>query len=205
MIELYLAGTANGLRASVALEECGLPYRAHAVDLAKGEQRKPEFLKLNPAGLIPVIVDSEGPGGKPLTLSQSGAIVLYAAEKAGRFLPHDPAQRAVVMQWFMQAASDISGSSNAVFTLENRAPEKSAANVEYFKSRLLSYFSNCDRQLEGKDYLVGEISVADLLLYPNFAARKALLDQAGGFSNLQRWGAAMAARPGVARGMKVLG
>src|SRR5690242_21831312 len=126
MIDLYLAGTANGLRASVALEECGLPYRAHAVDLAKGEQRSPEFMKLNPAGLIPVIVDSDGPGGRPLTLSQSGAIVLYAAEKSAKFLPRDPAQRALVMQCFMQAASDISGSSNAVFMLDNRAPEKSA-------------------------------------------------------------------------------
>ncbi|MBM3394104.1 MAG: glutathione S-transferase, partial [Betaproteobacteria bacterium] len=83
MIDLYLAGTGNGLRASVALEEAGLPYRAHKVDLAKGEQRSVDFLKMNPAGLIPVIVDSEGPGGKPLTLSQSGAIVLYVAEKSG--------------------------------------------------------------------------------------------------------------------------
>ena len=79
MIDLYLAPTANGLRASVALEECGLAYRAHKVDLAKGEHRTAEFLKLNPAGLIPVMVDSEGPGGKPLTLSQSGAIVMYCA------------------------------------------------------------------------------------------------------------------------------
>jgi GST-like protein len=111
MIELYLAGTANGLRAAVALEECGLQYRPHAVDLAKNEQRNPEFLKINPAGLIPALVDPEGPGGKPLTLSQSGAIVLYAAEKSGRFLPRDAAQRAIALQWFMQAASDISGAA----------------------------------------------------------------------------------------------
>lgn len=205
MIDLYLAGTANGLRAAVALEECALPYRAHAVDLAKGEQRSPEFLKLNPAGLIPVIVDSEGPGGKPLTLSQSGAIVLYAAEKSGKFLPRDAAQRAVVLQWLVQAASDIAGASNAVFMLENRAPEKSAANVEFFKKRLLDYFAICDCRLDAHEYLAGELSVADLLLYPNFALRKPLLDQAGGYVNLKRWGAAMAARPGVGRGMKVLG
>jgi GST-like protein len=205
MIELYLAGTANGLRAAVALEECALPYRAHPVDLAKGEQRTPEFLKLNPAGLIPVILDSEGPGGKPLAVSQSGAIVLYAAEKSGRFMPRDPRQRAIALQWFMQAASDISGTSNAVFMLENRAPEKSAANNDHFKRRLLDFFGVCDRRLEANEYLAGEISVADLLLYPNFAARKALLDQAGGYSHLQRWGAAVGARPGVARGMKILG
>jgi GSH-dependent disulfide-bond oxidoreductase len=205
MIELYLAGTANGLRAAVALEECGLQYRPHAVDLAKNEQRNPEFLKINPAGLIPALVDHEGPGGKPLTLSQSGAIVLYAAEKSGRFLPRNAAQRAIALQWFMQAASDISGASNAVFTLENRAPEKSAANLEFAKKRLLDYFSVCDRRLEANEYLGGDMSIADLMLYPNFAARKPLLDQAGGYANLQRWGTTMAARPGVARGMKILG
>jgi GST-like protein len=205
MIDLYLAPTANGLRAAVALEEAGLPYRAHRVDLAKGEQRSPEFLKLNPAGLIPVIVDEDGPGGKPLTLSQSGAIVLYAAEKSATLLPRDPAQRAVALQWLMQAASDISGSSNTVFQTEMRAPEKSAANLEYFKKRLVDFFAVCDRHLQGREFLAGELSVADLMLYPNFATRKALLDQVGGLTDLQRWGAAMAARPGVARGMKFLG
>jgi GST-like protein len=130
--------------------------------------------------------------------------MLYAAEKSGQFLPRDAAQRAVAMQWFMQAGSDISGSSTAVFTLENRAPEKSAANAEFFKKRLFDVFAVCDRRLETNEYLAGELSVADLLLYPNFALRKSLLDQAGGYANLQRWGAAMAARPGVARGMKVL-
>ncbi|MGH8631659.1 MAG: glutathione S-transferase family protein [Burkholderiales bacterium] len=201
MIDLYFAGTANGQRASVALEETGLAYRLRRVDLAKGEQRSPEFLRLNPAGLIPVIVDSDGPGGKPLTLTQSGAIVLYCAERSGKFLPKDAARRALAMQWFMHAASDVSGTSGTIFRLENAAPEKSAANVEYFRKRLLAFFAVCDRALEGRDFLAGELSVADLLLYPNFAARKALLDQAGSLGNLQRWGAAMAARPGVARGM----
>ncbi len=205
MIDLYLAGTANGLRASVALEESGLPYRPQKVDLAKGEQRSPEFLKLNPAGLIPVIVDHEGPGGKPFTLSQSGAILLYAAEKSGRLLPKDAARRIVALQWLMQAASDVAGASNTVFHVDTKAPEKSAANVDYFKKRLVDFFAVCDRRLADRDFLADELSVADLMLYPNFALRKPLLDEAGGLPNLQRWGAAMAARPAVARGMKVLG
>jgi GSH-dependent disulfide-bond oxidoreductase len=205
MIDLYLAPTANGLRASVALEEAGLPYRAHKVDLAKGEQRSPEFLKLNPAGLIPVMVDDGGAGGKPLTLSQSGAIVLYAAETSGKLLPQDPARRAVALQWLMQAASDVSGASNAVFQMEMRAPEKSAANMEYLKRRLVDFFAVCDRRLGGRSFLADELSVADLMLYPNFALRKPLLDEAGGLPNLQRWGATLAARPGIAKGMKVLG
>ena len=205
MIDLYLAPTANGLRASVALEEAGLAYRAHKIDLAKGEQRSAEFLKLNPAGLIPVILDDSAAGGKPLALSQSGAIMLYAAEKSGKLLPRDPARRATALQWLMQAGSDVSGASNAVFQMEMRAPEKSAANLEYLKKRLIDFFSVCDRRLEGRDFLADELSVADLMLYPNFALRKPLLDAAGGLPNLQRWGAALAARPGVARGMQILG
>ena len=205
MIDLYLAGTANGLRASVALEECGLAYTAHKIDLTKGEQRTPEFLKLNPAGQIPVIVDRDGPGGKPLTLAQSGAIILYCAEKSGKFLPKDPAQRANVLQWFMQGATDLAPTSGAIFQLEVVAPEKNAAITEHFKKRLLSFFGVCDKRLEGRDYLAGELSVADFMVYPNFAARKALVDAAGGFANLQRWGASMAARPGVQKGMKVIG
>ena len=113
MIDLYSAGTANGFRASVALEEAGLPYHLHKVDLAKGEHRRAEFLKRNPAGLIPVIVDQDGPGGKPLTLSQSGAIILYAAEKTGKFLPKDAIRRAMAWQWFTQALSDVAATSGA--------------------------------------------------------------------------------------------
>lgn len=201
MIDLYFAPTANGLRASVALEETGLAYRLHRLDLTKGEHRTAEFLKINPAGLIPVIVDSDGPGGKPFTLSQSGAIVLYCAEKSGKFLPRNPAVRAIAMQWLLQAASDIAGTSGTIFRLEMTAPEKSAANVEYFAKRLLDFFAACDKALDGRDFLAGEISVADLMLYPNFATRKSLIEQAGGFEHLRRWGATMAARPGIARGM----
>lgn len=201
MIELYFGATSNGQRAAVALEETSLAYRLHRIDLMKGEQRSPEFLRLNPAGLIPVIVDSDGPGGKPLTLSQSGAIVLYCAEKSGKLLPKDAAKRALAMQWFMQAASDISGTSGTIFRLEVTAPEKSPAIVDYFKKRLVDFFTACDKALEAQEYLAGELSVADLMLYPNFAGRKALIEQAGGFKNLLRWGDAMAARPAVVRGM----
>lgn len=205
MIDLYSAGTANGFRASVALEEAGLSYRVHKVDLARGEHRDTEFLKLNPAGLIPVIVDQDGPGGKPITLSQSGAIILYIAEKTGKFLPKDAARRAVTMQWFMQGATDVAATSGAIFRLENSVPEKIPSSIEYFKQRLLGFFSVCDAQLAGRAYLADELSVADLMLYPNFALRKPLIDQAGGFANLQRWGATMASRPAVQKGMKVFG
>jgi GST-like protein len=205
VIDLYLAPTANGLRASVALDECGLAYRPRKIDLAKGEQRTPEFLKLNPAAQIPVIVDHDGPGGKPLTLAQSAAIILYCAEKSGKFLPKDGARRALALQWMMQAATDVAPTSGAIFQLEMAAPEKSEAITNHFKKRLLTFLAACDAQLANRDYLAGDISVADLMLYPNYALRKPLIDAAGGYANLHRWGAAMAARPGVQKGMKPLG
>jgi GST-like protein len=201
VIDLYMWGTANGLRASVALAECGLEHRIHKVDLAKAEQRRPEFLKLNPAGSIPVIVDQDGPGGRPLTLAQSGAIIIYACEKAGRLIPTDPRRRALAGQYFLMAASDVAGASATVFRLENVAPEKSTANVEFFKYQLVNYFRLIDRHLAGREYLADEISFADLMLYPNYALRKPLLDAAGAMDNLRRWGEAMAARPGVRKGM----
>jgi GST-like protein len=201
MIDLYMWGTANGLRAAVALAECGLEHRIHKVDITKGQSRTPEFLKMNPAGAIPVMVDPEGPGGKPLTLSQSGAILVYACQKAGRFVPADARRREIASQWFMMAASDVAGTSAAVFRLENVVPEKSAANTDFFKNQLLGYFRVIDQQLAAREYLADEISYADLMLYPNYAARKPLIEAAGGMESLKRWGERMAARPGVKKGM----
>src|SRR6185295_2648885 len=116
MIDLYAAGTSNGMRARIALEECGLSYNWHPIDLMKGEHKKPEFLALNPMGQIPVLVDSEGPGGKKVTMAQSSAIMMYCAEKAGKFIPKDGAKRAAMLEAYMSASTDITpmfGSVNA--------------------------------------------------------------------------------------------
>ena len=202
MIDLYFAPTANGLRATVALEETGLPYKLHKLDLYKGEQHTPEFRTLNPAGLIPAMMDPDGPGGKPLTLSQSGAIVLYCAEKTGKFIPTEAPARALAMQFFMQAASDISGTSMTIFRLETTAPEKSVANVDYFKQRLRDSFLVCEQALQGKQYLAGEPSVADLMLYPSFAMRRSLVADDPAYDNLRRWADNMASRPAIQRAMR---
>src|SRR5512132_1514289 len=115
MIDLYAAATSNGTRARIALEECGLAYKLHPVDLAKGEQKSAAFLAMNPNGQIPVIVDHDGPGGKPVTLSQSTAILLYCAEKSGKFLPQDPAARPAVLQALMNASTDVTPIFGALF------------------------------------------------------------------------------------------
>ena len=201
-IDLYTAPTGNGMRGAVALAESGLPYKLHKVDLAKGEAKTPEYLKINPAAVIPSIIDPDGPGGKPKTVTQSGAILLYVAEKSGKFIPKDPAKRVDAFQWFMQACSDVAGTGSTLFHLGTHCPEKSAANVAYFENRLINMLKVADQQLTGKDYLVGELSIADLALYPAIAARKPMIEKAG-LSNLLKWMGIMAARPGVAKGMKL--
>jgi GST-like protein len=203
MIDLYTAGTANGHRAAIALEESGLAYRVHKLNLQAGDQRKPEYLAINPAGAIPAIVDQEGPGGKPLALAQSGAIVLYVAEKSGKFLPKDPARRAAALQWLMSACSDVAGTSGAIFQLSMVAPEKSAANVEFFEKRLVNALRVADSRLADREYLVDEISVGDLALYPVVATRKPVIEKHGGLPRLAKWAERMAARPAIAKGMQV--
>lgn len=204
MIQLYTFGTGNGLRASIALAEAGFEHRIHLVDIHKGESRTPEFLKLNPAGSIPVLVDDSGPGGAPITLTQSGAIILYVAEKCGRWLPRDAALRASTLQWFMMAASDVSGSHTALFMAMNRLPEKRPANTEFWEKRLLDYVAVFDGQLEGRDYLMGpEMTVADIALFPPVSLRMPLIEKAGGCANLVRWFKTMAARPGVQKGLQL--
>jgi GSH-dependent disulfide-bond oxidoreductase len=200
MIDLYTWNTANGRRASVVLAESGLPHRLHKIDFER-EAKQPDFLAINPAGQIPVMVDHAGPGGR-LVLAQSGAIVLYAADKSGRFLPVDPQRRATAYQWFMMGASDVAGAHSAVFLLENDAPEKSAANVEFFKRRFVRFYGLLDQQLRGREFIADELSIADLMLYPTYFARKALLESAGGLTDLHRWAERMAARPAVRQGMQ---
>ncbi len=203
MIDLYAWGTGNGLRAAIGLAEAGLEYRVRKVDITKGEQKSAEFLRINPAGQIPAMVDSNGPGGQPVTLAQSGAIVLYAAEKAGRLLPKDPARRALALHWFMQGCTDCAVTSGAIFQLENVAQEKVASNIDLLKTRLANFFRNADRQLSGREFLADEFSVADIALYPVYAQRKAVAEAAGGMKDLARWGERMAARPGVKKGVSL--
>jgi GST-like protein len=202
VIDFHTYDTSNGQRVAIMLEECGLAYRVHKVDLARGEQLRPEFLALNPSGAIPVIVDPDGPGGEPLALAQSGAILLYLAEKTGRFLPADPRRRAVAQQWLMHAVSDCAASSGTIYVLSARAPEKSPANVAFFEQRLLRQLRAADARLAGREWLADELSVADFALYPVYAVRKALVDAAGDLPQLTRWGAALAGRPAVARAMQ---
>jgi len=202
MIDLYSYGSSNGRRVAVMLEECGLRYRVHRVDLAKGEQRDPGFLAINPLGQIPVIVDSEGPGGTPITVAQSGAILLYLAAKTGRLMPGDPVERVRAVEWVFHAVTDCAGASGSIYAMSARVPDKSEANVRYFEARLLEYLRVADGALARHRFLVGAtFTVADVALFPVVAVRRALVDGAGDLSNLARWADAVGARDPIARGM----
>jgi GST-like protein len=203
MIDFYTAGTANGHRAAIALEESGFAYRVHKLNLQAGDQKKPEYLAINPAGVIPAIVDNEAPGGKPLALAQSGAIVLYLAEKSGKLLPKDPARKAAAVQWLMQACTDCAVTGGVLFQLSNVAPEKSPASIAFLEQRLLKFLSVSEQRLAGRDYLADEYSVADVALYTIVNQRNAALEQAGAFPNLLAWWARVGARPAVAKGMQL--
>jgi GSH-dependent disulfide-bond oxidoreductase len=206
VIELYTFPTANGLRASIALEESGLPYHATRVNMPKGETKSPEFLKLNPAGLIPVIVDEHGPGGSKVTLAQSNAILLYVAEKAGKFIPKDVTKRLHMFERWTAVMTDVGAANNAANQSIRSMKEKHQPTIDFFGDKLIDEFKYWDRVLKDDEYLAGELTIADFSLYPTYARAKAVIQRPEAYAalpNLERWAAAMAARPGVERGMKV--
>jgi GSH-dependent disulfide-bond oxidoreductase len=204
MIDLFTAATMNGRRAALVLAECELEHRVHRLDLNEGAQRQPEFLAINPRGTIPVIVDDRGPGGRPITVTQSAAIVLYCAEKSGKLMPHDPQRRSEAFDWFMHSVTDLGPASSALFQL-SLAPEKSAANVHHFEQRFLKHCADIDRRLQGHSYLAGDFSIADVGLYPVVLARAALIEGAPDLPNLKAWQQRVAGREQTARAMAANG
>jgi GST-like protein len=203
-MELYTAGTGNGQRGAIAVNECGAACQIHVLNLGQGDQRAADYLKLNPTARIPTLVDPDGPGGKPLILIQSWAILSYLAEKTGKFIPSDPVARARTAQWFAEGASDMAPTAQNIFFLGNRMPEPVPASaVKFYEDRLVTQFRTADNQLATSPYLTGnDITIADLGIYPIYAGRKALIDGAG-LKNVTAWGERIAARPGVQKGMRL--
>jgi GSH-dependent disulfide-bond oxidoreductase len=203
MIDLYAAGTSNGIRARIALEECGLAYKLHPIALEKGENKTPQFTALNPNAQIPVIVDHEGPGGKPVTVSQSTAILIYAAEKSGKFIPKDPAARPAFWQALMSASTDMTPTLGAVFQIV-RSKEPHGPSADLFKGRWKQYLKVWDDRLAKQTYAAGnELTIADFSLYAGYARCKAAVPElVEGFPNAARWAGEMAARPAIQRALK---
>jgi len=204
MIDLYTWPTPNGHKLHIMLEETGLDYTVHAVNIGEGEQFDPFFLKISPNNRIPAMVDSDGPDGEPYSLFESGAMLIYLAEKTGMFLPAEPAQRYKTLQWLMFQMGGVGpmfGQSNHFI---NYAPEKIPYAMERYQKECERLYNVMEKQLGQEEYLAGDYSIADIATYPwamNWKRREINLED---FSNLKRWLDAIAVRPAVEKGMAVL-
>jgi GSH-dependent disulfide-bond oxidoreductase len=202
MIQLYTWATPNGKKVSIMLEEVELPYEVHPIDLAKGDQLKPEYLAINPNNKIPAIIDSDGPGGKPLKLFESGAILMYLAEKTGKFLPPEMAKRYEVIQWLMFQMGGVGpmfGQANYFYKLEEKVPYA----VERFYKEAIRLYRVLEQALAQRDYLAGEYSIADIATYPWVGRHDGHNVKLEEFPNVKRWFEAISQRPAVTRGMEI--
>ena len=202
MIQLYTWATPNGKKVSVMLEEVELPYEVHPINIAKGDQLKPEYLAINPNNKIPAIIDTDGPGGKPLKLFESGAILMYLAEKTGKFLPQEMTKRYEVIQWLMFQMGGVGpmfGQANYFYRLEEKVP---FAIERYYKEAIRLY-KVLEQTLGQRDYLAGEYSIADIATYPWVGRHEGHNVKLEEFPNVKRWFDAISQRPAVKRGMTV--
>jgi len=206
MIDLYTWPTPNGQKVHIALEELGLPYTTIAVNIGEGAQFKPAFLAINPNHRIPAIVDHEGPGGGSVTLFESGAILIYLAEKAGRMIPTDPSDRYLCLQWLMFQMGGVGPMFGQANHFANYAPEKIPYAIERYTKEVQRLARVLEKRLADSPFLAGrDYSIADIATYPwvHYAMDAGALngDETPG---VKRWLRSVAARPAVERGMALL-
>ena len=200
MIQLFTAPTPNGHKVSIMLEECGLAYRVTALNLGEGEQKAPDYLSINPNGRIPSIVDHDAGG---FAVFESGAILIYLAEKSGRFLPTETKARSQVLQWLMFQMGGLGPMQGQANVFYRYAPEKIPFAIERYQKETLRLYGVLDRRLEDRAYLCDELSIADFAVFPWVRAYKwagLTLDE---LPHLRRWLTGMFERPGVQRGIMV--
>ena len=203
MIDLYTWKTPNGRKVSVMLEECDLAYNAHPIDIGKGEQHTPQFLALNPNGRIPAITDSKGPEGKPITLFESGAILVYLAGKTGRFLPASDHGKYIALQWLMFQMGGVGPMFGQVHHFLRAAKEQVPYAIERYSKEKDRLYGVLDKRLGEAAYLAGEYSIADIATYPWVARYEWHKTELANFPNVKRWFEAIGDRPAVPRGMAV--
>jgi GSH-dependent disulfide-bond oxidoreductase len=205
MIDLYYWPTPNGHKVTIFLEEAGLEYRIVPINIRKGEQFTPEFLKISPNNRMPAIVDTDGPGGKPFSLFESGAILLYLAEKTGKLMPSETRARYRVIEWLMFQMANVGPMLGQAGHFRNAAPEKIPYAIERYTNESRRLFNVLDRRLAEVPFVAGDYSIADIATYPwVVAALKAQPEQLDSRPNLKRWIDALAARPAVQKGMAVM-
>ena len=205
MIDVYSWPTPNGHKIHIALEELGLAYAAHPVDIGKGDQFKPEFLKISPNNKIPAIVDSDGPDGQPISVFESGAILIYLAEKTGRLLPSDPRARIKVLEWLMVQMGGVGPMLGQAHHFRHYAPEPIPYAIDRYTNETGRLYGVIDRRLGEAEWLGGDgYSIADIATFPWLRSYERQGQKLEDFPNLKRWFETIAARPAVQRGVKVL-
>ena len=205
MIEVYSWATPNGHKVHIMLEECGLPYRAHAVDIGAGEQFKAEFLVISPNNKIPAIVDPDGPDGQPISLFESGAILLYLAGKTGRFMPEDVRGKYEVLEWLMFQMGGVGPMLGQAHHFRIYAPEKVPYAVDRYTNEARRLYGVMNRRLAQRRYMAGtDYSIADIAIFPWLRSWKNQGIDWNEFPHLRRWFDEVSARPAVQRGVEVL-
>jgi GST-like protein len=203
MIDLYTWGTPNGRKVSIMLEECGLPYRVHPVNIGKGEQFTPAFLAINPNNRIPAIVDAQGMDGKPLKLFESGAILIYLGEKTGRFIPRDPRTRILCLQWLMFQMGGVGPMFGQAHHFIRNAKEQVPYGIKRYTEETRRLYGVLQTRLSEAAFLADEYSIADIATFPWVARFEWHKVELSDFPAVKRWFDTIAQRPAVARGMAV--
>ena len=204
MIDLYTWATPNGRKVSIMLEECRLPYRVHEVNIGKDDQFTPEFMVLNPNSKIPAIEDSDGPDGKPISMFESGAILVYLSGKTGKFMPRSVRRKYEVLQWLMFQMGGVGPMIGQTHHFMRAAPEKVPYGIERYSKETRRLYGVLDKRLASELFLAaGQYSIADIATYPWIARFEWHQVDLAEFPNVKRWFDLISARPAVARGMNV--
>lgn len=204
MIDLYAWPTPNGFKVSIFLEETDTPYRVIPINIREGDQFKPDFLKISPNNKMPAIVDTEGPDGQPYPLFESGAILMYLAEKTGRFMPADTAERYRVIEWLMFQMGGIGPMLGQTHHFRQYAPEKIPYAIDRYTNEAGRLYGVLDRRLGETEYLAGAYSIADMATFPWLRSYERQGQNLDDFPNVKRWFTAINARPAVQRGLELL-
>jgi GSH-dependent disulfide-bond oxidoreductase len=203
MIDLYTWSTPNGRKVSIALEELRLPYNVHSISIGQNDQFKPEFIAINPNSKIPAIVDSDGPEGEPISIMESGAILIYLAEKTGKLMPASPRRRSLALQWLMFQMGGVGPMFGQVHHFLRAAKEPVPYAIERYTKETQRLYGVLDARLGGREYLADEYSIADIATYPWVARYEWHRARLEDFPNVHRWFEALGQRPAVQAGMKV--
>lgn len=204
MIDLHYWPTPNGRKIAIMLEEIAIPYRIVPVDIGRGEQFKPEFLAISPNNRMPAIVDHDPiGGGAPLSIFESGAILLYLAEKTGKLMPQDPHGKYDVIQWLMWQMGGLGPMAGQAHHFREYAPEKIQYGIDRYTNEVNRLYGVMDRRLQDRDYLAGDYSIADIAAWPWVVPWKTQGQKLEDFPHLKRWFEVISARPAVERGRAV--